>query len=80
MANIAERLGINVKKIHLELKRWEEMDVNWGVFARNQRPAHNQISLRTEVTNELPVARALHGGGFKGNGRSISTRKSSGNS
>lgn len=43
-ADIAERLGMSVKTIYLELKRGEETDESGAVILdRNQRPAYNPI-------------------------------------
>mgnify|MGYP002508334388 CR=1 FL=1 len=43
-ADIAERLGMSVKTIYLELKRGEETDESGAVILdRNQRPAYNPV-------------------------------------
>ena len=43
-ADIAERLGMSVKTIYLELKRGEETDESGTVILyRNQRPAYNPV-------------------------------------
>lgn len=43
-ADIAERLGMSVKTIYLELKRGEETDESGTVILdRNQQPAYNPV-------------------------------------
>ena len=43
-ADIAERLGMSVKTIYLELKRGEETDESGAIILdRNQRPAYNPV-------------------------------------
>ena len=44
VTDMAERLGMSVKAIYLELKRGEETDASGAVILdRNQRPAYNPV-------------------------------------
>ena len=53
-ADIAERLGMSVKTIYLELKRGEETDASGAaILDRNQRPAYNPVLAQQRLQANL---------------------------
>ena len=53
-ADMAERLGMSVKTIYLELKRGEETDASGAVILdRNQRPAYNPVLAQQRLQANL---------------------------
>ena len=53
-ADMAERLGMSVKAIYLELKRGEETDASGAaILDRNQRPAYNPVLAQQRLQANL---------------------------